>query len=249
MTVAIVIPARYASTRLPAKMLLAETGWPLIRHTYEQAKKAKLAQRVVVATDDNRIFSAVKDFGGEVVMTSPSHPSGSDRLAEVAHSLPSDVELIINVQGDEPEIAPQAIDHLITVYQQGGADCATLVTPFQTSDGVGSPHDPNCVKAVLGAKGQALYFSRSLIPYPRDSVVEAKNYYLHLGIYAYSPQFLLKFVKLSEGILETREKLEQLRILEHGYKIFAGVIPQAHPGIDSPADYAAFVARHKKGML
>ncbi|HRE31839.1 MAG TPA: NTP transferase domain-containing protein, partial [Candidatus Berkiella sp.] len=143
MTVAIVIPARWASTRLPEKMLLDETGWPLIRHTYEQAKKAKLAQSVLVATDDERIFQAVKQFGGNVVMTSPNHPTGTDRLAEVAANHLQNAELIINVQGDEPELEPEKIDLLIQLAQASDAAMGTLVTPFASHliQGTGSPLD------------------------------------------------------------------------------------------------------------
>lgn len=255
MTVAIVIPARWASTRLPEKMLLDETGWPLIRHTYEQAKKAKLAQSVLVATDDERIFQAVKQFGGNVVMTSPHHPTGTDRLAEVAANHLQKSELIINVQGDEPELEPEKIDLLIELAQASDAVMGTLVTPFAShlTQGTGSPLDPNCVKAVLGAKVglgfQALYFSRSLVPYPRDmngQIERPEDYFLHLGIYAYSPIFLQQYVKLPQTRLEMIEKLEQLRILEHGYSIVAGVVGNATPGIDTRADYEAFLKRHKQ---
>lgn len=252
MTVAIVIPARWASTRLPEKMLLSETGWPLIRHTYEQAKKARLAQRVVIATDDERIFNAAKQFGAEVVMTDPRHPTGTDRLAEVAAKHLSDVDLIVNVQGDEPELEPDNIDLLIELSLKTKPAMGTLVArfPAEQKDGPGSPCDPNCVKAVLGAKRehgfQALYFSRSLVPYPRDAhgqVISPQHYFLHLGIYAYTPEFLQQYVKLPQTPLELTEKLEQLRILEHGYDIVAAVVAKAVPGVDTRADYEAFVAR------
>lgn len=252
MSVAIVIPARWASTRLPEKMLLSETGWPLIRHTYEQAKKACLAQRVVIATDDERIFTAVKQFGAEVVMTDPRHPTGTDRLAEVAAKHLSDVDLIINVQGDEPELEPDNIDLLIELSLKTKPAMGTLVARFdpERKEGAGSPVDPNCVKAVLGAQRengyQALYFSRSLVPYPRDSqgqVISPQHYFLHLGIYAYTPEFLQQYVKLPQTPLELTEKLEQLRILEHGYDIVAGVVAKAVPGVDTRADYDAFIAR------
>ncbi len=255
MTVAIVIPARWASTRLPEKMLLAETGWPLIRHTYEQAKKSRLADQVLIATDDERIYQAVKAFGGDVVMTDPNHPTGTDRLAEVASLHLSHVDLILNVQGDEPELEPGNIDLLIALFQSSDAQMGTLVARFDPhlKEGQGSPLDPNCVKAVLGAKYskgyQALYFSRSLVPYPRDhqgQVLRPQDYFLHLGAYAYTPDFLQHYVKLPQTPLELTEKLEQLRILEHGYRIVAGVVNKAIPGVDTRADYDAFKKRYQR---
>ncbi|MFI4937040.1 MAG: 3-deoxy-manno-octulosonate cytidylyltransferase [Candidatus Berkiellales bacterium] len=252
MSVVIVIPARFASTRLPEKMLLAKTNWPLIRHTYEQAKKATLAERVLIATDHERIFETIKSFGGEVVMTSKDHPTGSDRLAEVAEKYLSNEDIIINVQGDEPEIAPKNIDHLIELFQASHAEMATLVTPFKSN-----PLEPNSVKAVLGPAVkhkqtshilgyQALYFSRSIIPYPRASkgeVINFSDYYHHLGIFAYKADFLKKYVTLPQGRLELAESLEQLRLLEYGYKIVAGIVEHATPGIDSQEDYNQFVNR------
>jgi len=255
MSVAIVIPARWASTRLPEKMLLAETGWPLIRHTYEQAKKSRLAKEVLVATDDERIYQAVKAFGGEVVMTDPYHPTGTDRLAEVAAKYLGHADVILNVQGDEPELEPDNIDLLIELFQSSNAAMGTLVARFDPhlKAGQGSPLDPNCVKAVLGAKlekgYQALYFSRSLVPYPRDNqgeVLQPQNYFLHLGAYAYTPDFLQYYVKLPQTPLELTEKLEQLRILEHGFSIVVGVVAKATPGVDTRADYDAFIERHQQ---
>ncbi len=251
-SVVIVIPARFASTRLPEKMLLTKTNWPLIRHTYEQAKKSTLAKHVLVATDDERILKVVQTFTTDVVMTDVNHPTGSDRLAEVAAKYLNDDDIIINVQGDEPEIDPQHIDHLIKLFQASDAEMATLVTPFKTN-----PLDPNCVKAVLGSivknnqtaeilGYQALYFSRSLIPYPRATkgeISDFSRYYQHLGIYAYRAAFLKDFVKLPQGRLELAESLEQLRLLEHGYKIVAGVVEHASPGIDTHEDYEQFVKR------
>jgi len=258
--VTVVIPARYASTRLPGKPLLKHTGWPLIRHVYEQSKKSKKATSVVIATDDERIVNVIKDFGGTYIMTDPNHPTGTDRLAEVASKL-SGVDLIINVQGDEPEIEPENIDHLIALFSTANAEMGTLVAPFpkENIDGTGSPLDHACVKAVLGAPikdpntnamlgYQVLYFSRSPIPYPRDAsgkITDPSCYYMHLGIYAYRPEFLKQYVALPQGRLELSEKLEQLRVLENGYKIVAGIVPKATPGIDTPADYEAFVKRWK----
>ena len=271
MRAVIVIPARYASTRLPHKMLLAESGMPLIQHTYLRAKQSRLATRVMVATDDRRIADVVKQFGGEVVMTDPDHPSGTDRLAEVATRYASDADVMVNIQGDEPECDPHDIDTLITLFQSQSSSIAmaTLVCRFAPGrlEGPGSPLDPNCVKAVLGKPIQknrqlnemdnrlpkdniigyeALYFSRSLIPYPRDvggKILQSQDYYMHCGVYAYTPEFLKTFVALPQGQNEKSEKLEQLRVLENGYRIVAGVVESATPGIDTRDDYEAFVQR------
>lgn len=263
MKTAIVIPARFASTRYPHKMLVDETGWPLIRHTYEQAKKSKKAARVIVATDDERIASVIESFGGDYVMTSTNHATGTDRLAEVAGKHLSDFDLIVNVQGDEPEIEPEKIDALIELYAAADAEMATLVCPFPADKffGNGSPLDPNCNKVVLGKPiykkdartsiiigYEALYFSRSLIPYPREQegkITDPSSYYLHLGIYAYSPGFLQRYVRMPQSRLEKEEKLEQLRVLENGHKIVAGIVSNATPGVDTREDYEAFLSRWK----
>lgn len=269
MNVLAVIPARYASTRLPGKPLLSETGWPLIRHVYEQVQKAELVTQVLVATDDARIFTAVRAFHGQVEMTRADHPSGTDRIAEVASRHPQ-ADIIVNVQGDEPEIEPETISRLVEVHRQSHADMSTLACPFPPDaprEGPGSPLDPNCVKVVLqhwehgtspildthgaspvakGNFGMALYFSRALIPYPRDekgNVTNPANHLLHLGLYAYSPAFVQRFIAWPQGRLEQIERLEQLRVLENGGKIAVGVVAKASIGIDTPADYAAFVER------
>lgn len=244
--VLIVIPARYASTRLPGKPLLAETGKPLIQHTVEQAARVKGAE-VVVATDDEKIRTAVEGFGGTAIMTAADHESGTDRVAEAA--LGRDCDVIINVQGDEPEISPDAIQLLIDTHlsAQSGprpAFASTLVCPFPEDT---DPAGPNAVKAVLSAPDKAnirsaLYFSRSLIPFPRSGKVRP---FLHLGLYAFRPDTLQKFPVLPRTPLEQTESLEQLRILEHGHRIACGVIEAAAPGIDTPEDYAAFVERVK----
>lgn len=257
MTVAIVIPARGASTRLPQKMLLASTGKPLIQHTYERAIQSRKASRVIIATDDEAIFQAAQTFGAEVVMTSSHHNTGTDRLGEVVQRYLTDISLVINVQGDEPEINPCHIDTLIELFEATEPHMGTLVTPFRIAQGSGSPSDPHCCKALLGnpvtrPNGQllgyrALYFSRSLVPYPREShgnVIHPEHYYLHLGIYSYRPDFLRHYLTLSPGKLEQIEKLEQLRLLEYGYDIIAGVVAESFPGIDTLDDYAAFVNRY-----
>ncbi len=261
MSVAIVIPARLHSSRLPKKMLLNKTGWPLIRHTYEQAKKVKLAQRVIIATDDEEILRVVKNFGGEVVMTDPQHPTGTDRLAEVVAKYLQDADYIVNIQGDEPELAPENIDTLIRIFQASDAAMGTLVSRFGADNklGPGSPLDPHCVKAVLGSPivdslnahlgYQVLYFSRSLIPFPRDNngiIENPTDYFCHLGVYIYRPDFLQHYVTLPQGRLELVEKLEQLRILENNFKIVAGVVSETAPGIDTQADYDNFISRYKQ---
>ncbi|MCI5046220.1 MAG: 3-deoxy-manno-octulosonate cytidylyltransferase [Aquisalinus sp.] len=252
----IVIPARYASSRLPGKPLLAETGKPLIQHTYEQAV-ASAADEVIVATDDERIREAVKAFGGRVAMTSPAHESGTARVAEAARDLKADI--VINMQGDEPETEPESLNHLISVHARAMAAeqpafVSTLVCPFsaQPASGAGSPEDPSCVKAVLSAEQdgfrKALYFSRALVPFPRDEngyISNPSSYYLHLGIYAFSMTSLQAFEALPQSQLEQTEKLEQLRILEAGHIVAAGVIDAAPPGVDTPEDYTAFVQRYR----
>ena len=252
----IIIPARYASSRLPAKLLLAETGKFLIHYTYEQAMKSSAA-RVIVATDDTRIEEAVRNFGGDVVMTSPDHESGTARVAEAAQGLEADI--IINMQGDEPEVDPAHLDALIDLHakastQSVSAYASTLVCPFAAmpASGPGSPQDPSCVKAVLSDASNdirhALYFSRALVPYPRDEeghVHQPADYFLHIGLYAFTPETLQDFAKSVPSPLEQVEKLEQLRILEAGHRLAVAVVPQAAPGIDTQADYDAFIERQK----
>jgi 3-deoxy-manno-octulosonate cytidylyltransferase (CMP-KDO synthetase) len=242
MNVAAVIPARYASTRFPGKPLVRETGKYLIQHVYEQVSRARSVADVIVATDDERIRQAVESFGGRAVMTRADHPSGTDRVAEVAAGL--DAAIILNVQGDEPEIEPADIDKLVGLL---AADAevvmGTLACPFPAG---ADPRDPNAVKVVLDRRGRALYFSRALIPYPRDSAgapSSGQEWLLHLGVYAYRRDFLLRLAKLPPTPAERMEKLEQLRALENGYAIAVGIVERAAVGIDTPADYAAFVKR------
>ncbi|WOI52724.1 3-deoxy-manno-octulosonate cytidylyltransferase [Parvularcula sp. LCG005] len=242
----IVIPARYGSTRLPAKPLLADTGKPLIQHTVEAASAVKGAE-VVVATDDQRIVDAVTAFGARAVMTDPNHPSGTDRVAEAARD--SKADIVVNVQGDEPEIEPENIAALIEAHartQQTDrpAFASTLVCPFPDH---ANPDDPNTVKAVLSQPDpagvrSALYFSRSRVPFPRSGDGAP---FLHLGIYAFTPEGLQSFPSLNRTPLENTESLEQLRILEHGHRIAVAIVPRAAPGIDTRADYDAFVARYR----
>jgi 3-deoxy-manno-octulosonate cytidylyltransferase (CMP-KDO synthetase) len=246
MRVAVVIPARFASTRLPAKPLLHETGKFLIQHVYERATQAKCASGVIVATDDHRILDAVRSFGGWGVMTRPDHPSGTDRIAEVAADLQADV--IVNLQGDEPQIDPAALDLLAGLMEGAGSDMATLAVPIADRETYLSP---NVVKVVCDDNGRALYFSRSPIPMVRDGepdfLARPARFLQHLGVYAYRREFLLKIAATPPHPLELSEKLEQLRVLGAGGTIRVGLVEHAHRGIDTPADYAEFVRTFRDG--
>ena len=241
----IVIPARLASTRLPHKLLLNETGKTLIEHTYRAAQRAKRPSGLCVAADHEEIAAAVRAFGGEVVMTSPACASGTDRVAEVARQL-TGVDILVNVQGDEPELSGEAIDLAVNLLESNrDIVMATLATPIRDSAQL---YDPSCVKVVFDARGRALYFSRSPLPHARDwrdqlLTVEPANFYQHIGLYAYRREFLLKLAELPRTPLEKLENLEQLRVLENGYSIAVGVIDEPTIGIDTPEDYRAFVAR------
>ncbi len=232
-----VIPARYASQRLPAKPLVDLLGKSMIQRVYEQASKASLLSQVVVATDDDRIASAVRSFGGEVIMTSDTIKSGSDRVAAIAGVLPA--EIFVNIQGDEPLIAPQMIDEAIrVVLDDPGADVGTLA---RLIDSPGELPNPAVVKVVLNADHSALYFSRSVIPFVRDEPDQAQwlrhhTFYKHVGIYVFRRSFLLKYPSLSESVLERAEKLEQLRILEHGYRIKVGITNFESISVDTLED-------------
>lgn len=240
MEIVAVIPARFGSTRLPGKPLLSETGFPLIQHVVEAARGAARLGRIIVATDDTRIAEVVAAFGGEAVMTSPDHPSGTDRVAEVAAGIP-DADLFVNLQGDEPEINAQEIDRLVAMMERDvEAPMGTLATPIRDE---ATYRDPSCVKAVLSRSGRALYFSRAPIPHHREGAPVPPQALLHLGIYAYRRSFLLSLAALEPTPLELSEKLEQLRVLEHGFPIAVEVVPEASVGIDTPEDYRRFVAR------
>ena len=234
MNVLCVIPARYASTRLPGKPLAMIAGKTMIERVYQQASLARIPQKVLVATDDTRVEEAVKAFGGEVIMTSPDHPSGTDRLAEVALSYPK-VDVIVNVQGDEPMIPPELIDDLAKAFADNpNLEMATVKTPMQKED----YENPNAVKVVTDLNGYALYFSRSLMPYPRKKTEEFKVY-KHVGVYAYKRDFLLKYAALPPTPLEKVESLEQLRALENGVKIKVLTSDFQGIGIDTADDLAA----------
>ena len=241
----IVIPARLASTRLPEKLLLAETGMSVLQHTYHAAQKSKLADGITIAVDHERLESLANSFGARVQRTDPMAASGTDRVAEVARYHP-EMEALINVQGDEPEIAGESIDAVIRLLQQHpDADVATLATPIRNR---GDLEDPACVKVVRGHDGAALYFSRSVIPHPRGGCdawlhEEPAPFLQHLGIYAYRRSFLMQLDRLAPSPLEQIEKLEQLRFLQAGCKIMVGVVPRSPRGIDTREDYEAFKQR------
>ena len=245
MSAVIVIPARHASTRLPGKPLLRQTGKYLIQHVYERACQSRRAGTVVVATDDPRIVAAVNRFGGRVVLTRRDHPSGTDRIAEVANLIDGDV--FINLQGDEPLIDPAAIDLTIRLLEQDPeADMATLACPIHSLE---QWHNPNCVKVVRDESGRALYFSRSPIPFVRDGkpdfAVRPPRFLQHIGLYGYRRSFLLRYANAPQGELEKLEKLEQLRALALGCRIPVGMVDQPTLGVDTYDDYQRFVAVYR----
>ena len=213
----------------------------LIQHVYEQVLRAELVERVLVATDDRRIVDVVQTFGGEAVMTRGDHPNGTSRIAEVAADL--DTPVIVNVQADEPEIEPALIDTAIRCLGSH-ADCpvATLASPFAQDE---DPADPNIVKVVVDAAGRAMYFSRALIPHDRDGDA-GEPPLKHLGMYVYRRDFLLEFSRLEPTPLERIERLEQLRVLEHGHHIAVAIVTAQYHGIDTPDQYDEFVARRAR---
>ncbi|BDF78830.1 3-deoxy-manno-octulosonate cytidylyltransferase [Pyramidobacter piscolens] len=225
-----IIPARWASSRLPGKPLADLCGKPVIQHVYERCLKARSLAQVIVATDDERIMSAVAAFGGRAVMTSSHHPNGTSRVAEVAARVECDY--VVNIQGDEPLIDPRVIDQLAGVLLHADAPMATLSAPFSSAE---EAADPNNVKVVVDRKGRALYFSRSVIPFARCGTPVV---YKHIGIYGYRKDFLPVYSRLAETPLAEAESLEQLRALEHGYDIAVAVsaYPDRGVGINTPHD-------------
>ena len=232
-----IVPARWASTRFPGKPLVKLRGKPLVQHVWERANRAKSVGRVIVATDDMRIAEAAFDFGAEVALTSPKHPTGTDRLAEVAKKLKS-APIILNVQGDEPDIAPSTIDRLARALRENPE--LGMVTAANPITDTADIRNPNVVKVVTDLVGRALYFSRSAIPHDRDGRGGIK-YLRHQGIYGYRRRILLDFVKWKPTPLEQAEKLEQLRALEHGVAIGVIVVKKGSVGVDVPADVAKAV--------
>jgi len=255
MTAVAIIPARFGSTRLPGKALLRDTGKYLVQHVYESVRACDALERVIVATDDDRIAEAVRSFAGQVCLTRPDHPSGTDRVGEAVASLGlADDDIVINVQGDEPELTPDMPTAVIAALAAHVSDCsiATVAAPFDDdgpTEGPGSPLDPNRVKVVVDRTGCALYFSRSLIPYPRDTagrVDQPSRWLLHMGIYGFSAGTLRAITQRNDKRTNSRanaESLEQLRWLEAGYRIAVSIMDHRFVGIDSAADYAAFVER------
>lgn len=241
-----IIPARFGSTRFPGKPLAGKTGKPLIRHVVEAVRHAKSIDDILVATDDRRIFDAVVGFGARAVMTRKDHPNGTSRIAEAIEGLEV-CDIIVNVQGDEPEIEPRLIDDLIAALRAAAdAPMATLASPFAEDE---DPTDPNIVKVTVDRRSRALYFSRSLIPYHREipgSRSSTRDYLKHVGLYAYRRDFLLKYVTLPPTPLEEAEKLEQLRALEHGHPIAVLEARVRHHGIDTPQQYEEFVQRYRE---
>ncbi|WP_346666433.1 3-deoxy-manno-octulosonate cytidylyltransferase [uncultured Mailhella sp.] len=233
MSMIAVIPSRYASTRLPGKPLVDICGKPMVQHVYERVRRVSLFDEVLVATDDERILNAVKAFGGAACMTSPDCPSGSDRLIEVAKSHPADV--YVNVQGDEPLVEPASIEKLArAMLDDPSLQMGTLCYSISAEQA----QNPNLVKVVRAHNGNALYFSRSPIPFPRSGGI-APQYFGHLGMYAYRREFLMNFGNLPYSPLENTEKLEQLRVLQAGIAIRVLEVEATGPGVDTPEDLEA----------
>jgi len=246
MNVQVIIPARLDSTRLPEKLLLRAGGKSVLQHTYEAACRAAGIAGVTVAVDNPRLAAEVEGFGGRALMTRVDCASGTDRIAEVALQMP-EVDLFVNVQGDEPEIEPAVIEQVAGLLaSHPTAAVATVATPIRDRE---TWEAPDCVKVVCGADQRAVYFSRSPVPHVRDGVspavlaAEPPQFWHHLGLYAYRRQFLAWFAQQPPGQLERLEKLEQLRALEAGQEIVVGRVDRAVPGIDTQADFEAFCQR------
>ncbi len=253
-----IIPARLGSTRFPEKVLAARTGKPLIQHVYEAAARAGSLSRIVIAADDPRVRDAARAFGAEAVLTDAAHPNGTSRLAQAAQLLGlARDQVIVNVQGDEPELDPLVIDQSVDALARGErlkesrVRVATAAADFSSSD---DPLDPNCVKVVCALNGMALYFSRSLVPFDRDAKSRGPSPHArpmrHVGIYVYRREFLEQYAAMSPTPLEQTEQLEQLRVLEHGWGIAVARVAReaVHAGIDTPEQYEAFVARWSRAQ-
>lgn len=239
-----VIPARYGSKRFPGKPLASETGRPLIQHVYEAARGARRVDAVVVATDDERIRAAVEAFGGRVVMTAPEHPCGTNRAAEAARAFPK-ADIVINFQGDEPELDPVLLDRMVEAMEADPSiEAATMAGPLAPEE----VNDPNAVKVAMTTSGEALYFSRAPIPFSRDGEADRLVPMLkHFGLYAYRAAAIQAYAAMPVTPLEQTEKLEQLRWLANGRRMRVLVTHLRPGGIDTPESYAAFVARYHKG--
>ena len=247
----IVIPARLASTRLPEKLLLRETGKSVLQHTFEAASVAHRPQGITIAVDSDKLQREVEGFGGHSQLTAADLPSGTDRVAAVAASMP-EVDIFVNVQGDEPEISAEAIDLVVDLLERRpSAQVATVAAPIRHRERL---EDPACVKVVRDAQQRALYFSRSPIPHARswDASLLQSNppvFLQHIGLYAYRREFLMRLATLPASPLEQIEKLEQLRFLQAGCEVLVGIVEHAPKGIDTPADYRQFVQRHVHAHL
>ena len=225
-----VIPARFASTRFPGKPLAVINGKPMVQRVYEQCAKAKLVDRIIVATEDERIIDCVHSFGGEAVMTSSKHHSGTDRVIEAVKNIKCDI--VINVQGDEPFIDPVSIDKVVKPFIDDRS--VQIATPAVKFKDINDVKDPNKVKVIVDKNGYGIYFSRSPIPY--DGYDQKFSYLKHIGIYSFRKEFLLKFGSLKKTSLELKERLEQLRLIENGYKIKVVIIRKDSIAIDTPDD-------------
>ncbi len=244
-----IIPARLQSTRLPRKLLLNDTGKPLIQYVWETATACPALDDVIVATDSVEIAEVVHGFGGRAELTG-DFPSGTDRIADVVRRCCPDCRLVVNLQGDEPELSPDVVADLVATITSTGTPMATIATPLTDPAAIA---DPSCVKVVTDIEGRALYFSRSVIPYCRDGRPEdllqedtPSPWLFHLGLYAYEREFLLKLTSLPPSPLEQLEKLDQFRALQAGAAISVAVVNHAAVGIDTPQDYAAFVSRQQQ---
>jgi len=226
-----IIPARFASTRFPGKPLADLGGKPMIQRVYEQAQKANL-DRVIVATDDNRIRDVVESFKGHVEMTNPNIPSGTDRCRAVLKNSGIKADWVVNIQGDEPFIDPEHINALLDLLEKG-AEIATLISRAEEMDEV---KNSNRVKVVRTQSGKALYFSRSNIPFNRSGNMKAEDYFIHLGIYGFQADTLMELGELDAGKLEKFESLEQLRWLENGYQIYTDLVYSRPDAVDTPED-------------
>lgn len=237
MKIVAIIPARFASTRFPGKPLVNINGKPMIQHVFEKAKLSNLFAKVVVATDDERIEKTVLTFGGEVIMTDHNHQSGTDRCGEVLNKLTSKYDVAVNIQGDEPFIKTEQLAQLVELFNNPNTDIATLKKALTSVDDV---HNPNIVKVVSSTNNKALYFSRSPIPFvrntPQDQWLNNQKFYKHLGLYGYKTSVLKEIIKLKPSDLELSESLEQLRWLENGYNIFIAETQFESIGIDTPED-------------
>ncbi len=247
-----IIPARLHSTRLPRKLLLNATGKPLLQYVWETACQCPELHDVVIATDSQEIVNVVTAFGGRAEMTG-EHNSGTDRIAELTRRSFPDADIVVNLQGDEPELEASVVASLVRELRNSNSQMATVAAPITSPDVV---RDPSCVKVVTDVNGRAMYFSRSPIPFTRDQPIEAlfrdgepSPWLLHVGLYAYRRDFLLKLTTMPPSPLEQMEKLEQLRALQSGASIAVSVVNHAAAGIDTPEDYAAFVQRQRQRLI